>query len=258
MIIPGGGGSWCRLILPLRMSKRIFVDLLRKLEVDHELQGSQRTSSGEVLGIKLYILAQGGSLRLTKERFQHSTETISRYFSAGLKSLLLLSVDVIKPIDRQFRDIPAEIRYDPRYMPFFKDCVGAIDGTHVDARIPVEDQGYSIGRVCVRLMVLIYAVRKISSQIPWLAMEEKELVQEVLPHQEWFLKSRYIHSSTTLVESKRFPRSNSNFLTVTVEVTEKPKPAVGNGKEAHHSLSGRNSGPPPLLSLWVDPKIHLE
>ncbi|KAK8951047.1 Protein FAR1-RELATED SEQUENCE 4 [Platanthera zijinensis] len=61
-----------------RMSKRIFVDLLRKLEADHELQGSQRTSSGEVLGITLYILAQG--------------------------------VDVIKPIDRQFRDIPAKIR----------------------------------------------------------------------------------------------------------------------------------------------------
>ncbi|KAK8914508.1 hypothetical protein KSP39_PZI023824 [Platanthera zijinensis] len=128
-----------------RMSKRIFVDLLHKLEADHELQGSQRTSSREVLGITLYILAQGGSVRLTKERFQHSTETISRYFSAGLRSFLLLSVDAIKPIDRQFRDILAEIRYDPRYMPFFKDCVGVIDGTHVDARILVEDQVRYIG-----------------------------------------------------------------------------------------------------------------
>ncbi|KAK8957680.1 hypothetical protein KSP39_PZI001552 [Platanthera zijinensis] len=123
-----------------RMSKRIFTDLLHKLEVDHELQGSRRTFSREILGITLYILAQRGSFRLTKERFQHSTETISRYFSKGIRSLLLLSIDVIKPIDRQFRDIPAEIRYDSRYMQFFKDCVGVIDGTHVDARIPVEDQ----------------------------------------------------------------------------------------------------------------------
>ncbi|KAK8916221.1 hypothetical protein KSP39_PZI022934 [Platanthera zijinensis] len=129
-----------------RMSKRIFTDLLRKLEVDHELQGSRRTSSREILGITLYILAQRGSFRLTKERFQHSTETISRYFSKGIRSLPLLSIDIIKPIDRQFRDIPAEIRYDSRYMPFFKDCVGAIDGTHVDARIPVEDQVRYIGR----------------------------------------------------------------------------------------------------------------
>ncbi|KAK8935680.1 hypothetical protein KSP39_PZI013069 [Platanthera zijinensis] len=90
------------------MSKHIFVDLLHKLEADHELQGSQRTSSREVLGITLYILAQGDSVRLTKEWFQHSTETISRYFRQGLD--------------------------------FFKDCVGAIDGTHVDVRIPIVDQ----------------------------------------------------------------------------------------------------------------------
>ncbi|KAK8916146.1 hypothetical protein KSP39_PZI022169 [Platanthera zijinensis] len=49
-------------------------------------------------------------------------------------------------MDPQFREIPAEIRSDARYMPFFKDCVGAIDGTHVDARIPVEDQVRYIGR----------------------------------------------------------------------------------------------------------------
>ncbi|KAK8928986.1 hypothetical protein KSP39_PZI017135 [Platanthera zijinensis] len=128
-----------------RMSKRIYIDLLHKLEVDHELQGSQRTTAREVLGITLYILAQGGSIRLVKERFQHSTETISRYFSKGLTSLLLLSAEVIKPMDPQFREIPAEIRSDARYMPFFKDYVGAIDGTHVDARIPVEDQVWYIG-----------------------------------------------------------------------------------------------------------------
>ncbi|PKU71154.1 uncharacterized protein LOC110095181 [Dendrobium catenatum] len=31
-------------------------------------------------------------------------------------------------------------------MPYFKDCIGAIDGTHVDARIPVEEQVAYIGR----------------------------------------------------------------------------------------------------------------
>ncbi|KAK8954932.1 hypothetical protein KSP39_PZI002566 [Platanthera zijinensis] len=128
------------------MSKRIIIDLLHKLEQDHRLQGSQRTTSREVLGITLFILANRGSVRLTKERFQHSTETISRYFGQGLIALLKLSIEVIKSIDRQFRDIPTEIRYDARYMSFFKDCVGAIDGTHVDARVPVEDKAKYIGR----------------------------------------------------------------------------------------------------------------
>ncbi|KAK8926015.1 hypothetical protein KSP39_PZI011439 [Platanthera zijinensis] len=31
-------------------------------------------------------------------------------------------------------------------MPFFKDCIGAIDGTHVDARVPAEQQVAYIGR----------------------------------------------------------------------------------------------------------------
>lgn len=29
----------------------------------------------------------------------------------------------------------------PKFMPFFKDCVGAIDGTHVPALVPAEDHG---------------------------------------------------------------------------------------------------------------------
>jgi len=32
--------------------------------------------------------------------------------------------------------IPAEIRDDPKLYPFFKDCRGAIDGTHIEAFVP--------------------------------------------------------------------------------------------------------------------------
>lgn len=104
-----------------RMSKRIFIDLLGKLEHDHELHGSQRTTTREVLAITFHILAHAGSMRLTREHFQHSIETISR-------------------------EIPAEIQRDQRYMPFFMNCIGAIDRTHVDARIPLDDQVKYIGR----------------------------------------------------------------------------------------------------------------
>lgn len=129
-----------------RMSKRIFIDLLGKLEHDHELHGSQRTTTREVLAITFHILAHAGSMRLTREHFQHSIETISRYFTDGLRALLLLSVEIICLIDRTFREIPAEIQRDQRYMPFFMNCIGAIDRTHVDARIPLDDQVKYIGR----------------------------------------------------------------------------------------------------------------
>ncbi|KAL7258970.1 hypothetical protein ACSBR1_004968 [Camellia fascicularis] len=36
--------------------------------------------------------------------------------------------------------IPPEIRYDRRYWPWFKDCVRAIDGTHIAAVAREVDQ----------------------------------------------------------------------------------------------------------------------
>ncbi|KAK2642214.1 hypothetical protein Ddye_023977 [Dipteronia dyeriana] len=51
-----------------------------------------------------------------------------------------------KPSDPEFNDILEEIITDSRYMPHFKDCIGAIDGVHVPASIASEDQVPYIGR----------------------------------------------------------------------------------------------------------------
>ncbi|KAJ9189265.1 hypothetical protein P3X46_000580 [Hevea brasiliensis] len=57
-----------------------------------------------------------------------------------------MSVDIIKPIDPEFSDTPPEILNDRRYMPHFKDCICAINGTHVRASIAPEKQIPYIGR----------------------------------------------------------------------------------------------------------------
>ncbi|KAK8921486.1 hypothetical protein KSP39_PZI002734 [Platanthera zijinensis] len=129
-----------------RMTKVIFFDLLALLEQEHGLKGTQRTPASEVLAITIYILGHNETFRKSGERFQHSTETLSRLFMIGLQALTNLSMHNIAPTDRHFRSIPGHIQNDERYMPFFKDCIGAIDGTHVDARIPVENQVPYIGR----------------------------------------------------------------------------------------------------------------
>ncbi|KAH1082195.1 hypothetical protein J1N35_021956 [Gossypium stocksii] len=36
---------------------------------------------------------------------------------------------------------PSEIRNNPRFYPYFKDCIGALDGTHVRASVPLSIQG---------------------------------------------------------------------------------------------------------------------
>ncbi|KAK8957278.1 hypothetical protein KSP39_PZI001342 [Platanthera zijinensis] len=53
---------------------------------------------------------------------------------------------MIDATDREFKNIPPQILNDSRYMPYFKDCIGAIDGTHVDARISPEKKVRYIGR----------------------------------------------------------------------------------------------------------------
>ncbi|KAK8923882.1 hypothetical protein KSP39_PZI019369 [Platanthera zijinensis] len=128
------------------MSKDIFVDLLQQLVESHGLKGSRSTTAREVLAITINIMAHNMSMRECMERFQHSTETISRYFSRCLTAIIKLSQNLIAPVDGQFTNTPAKILNDDRYMPYFKDCIGAIDGTHVDARIPVDEQVPYIGR----------------------------------------------------------------------------------------------------------------
>ncbi|KAB2595761.1 hypothetical protein D8674_031211 [Pyrus ussuriensis x Pyrus communis] len=77
---------------------------------------------------------------------QHSGETISRYFGVMLDIVCKMAIDIIKPMDSEFRGTPQEIRRDTRYMPHFKDCIGAIDGVYVEASIPPPYQVPYIGR----------------------------------------------------------------------------------------------------------------
>ncbi|KAM6583514.1 hypothetical protein CsatB_010516 [Cannabis sativa] len=59
----------------------------------------------------------------------------SRYLSVEEQVAVLLFV-----IGHNERHLPSEIRFNPKYYPFFKNCVGAIDGTHISAHIPINEQ----------------------------------------------------------------------------------------------------------------------
>ncbi|XP_020579661.1 uncharacterized protein LOC110024187 [Phalaenopsis equestris] len=106
----------------------------------------------------MYILAQNESIRGAMERFQHSSETISRYFSKGIHALVSLTAQIIKLEDPSFATTLEQIANSTRYMSYFKNCIGAIDGTHVDARIPNHEKVAYIGLVVQqRKMSWLYA-----------------------------------------------------------------------------------------------------
>jgi hypothetical protein len=123
-------GHWTRCVNMFRMDAATFQSLCFQLENQYGLKASRRMCVFEKVGIFLYTIALGASNREVQERFQHSGETISRYFNEVLKSVCTLAADLIQPADPGFVNTPWEIVNNPRYMPHFKvmSLIVFIDG----------------------------------------------------------------------------------------------------------------------------------
>jgi hypothetical protein len=103
-----------------RMDAETLQSLCVDLETLHRLKQSRRIIVIEKVCMFPYTLALGSSNMEVQERFQHSGETVSRYFNEVLRSVCLLTVDFIKPVDPEFSTAPMEIAMNPRHMPHFK------------------------------------------------------------------------------------------------------------------------------------------
>ncbi|CAI9287724.1 unnamed protein product [Lactuca saligna] len=129
-----------------RLHVPVFRQLCADLATNYGLQQTRNISIEESVGIFLMTLAHGCSNRFVQEFFNHSGETIHRHFHTVLKAVLKLSADIIKPDANYNDDVPEYILNNPRYYPMFKDCIGAIDGTHVRASVPQNEEAKYIGR----------------------------------------------------------------------------------------------------------------
>ena len=114
-------GHWVRCVNMFRMDADTLQSLCVDLEMLYGLKQSRRMSVIEKVGMFLYTLALGASNREVQERFQHSGETVNKYFNKVLRLVCLLAVELIKPVDLEFSIIPTEITMNPRYMPHFKE-----------------------------------------------------------------------------------------------------------------------------------------
>ncbi|RWR83784.1 putative nuclease HARBI1 [Cinnamomum micranthum f. kanehirae] len=93
-----------------------------------------------VLGYYLGLLIAGHSCQrnhVMQSLFQHSGETISRYFNLTLDAIIKLAPYYVKQFEGE---CPPEIANNQLFYPSVKDCVGAIDGTHIPAWVRLEDQ----------------------------------------------------------------------------------------------------------------------
>ncbi|XP_021716490.1 putative nuclease HARBI1 isoform X1 [Chenopodium quinoa] len=130
----------------LRMEPHVFYSLAKLLMDKYGLKSTRTMSAEEALGIFVYLCAQFQSNRNMKNRFKHSGETISRKFNEVLEAMIRFSKDIVRPSDPNFKEVPTKIRNNYKYWPHFKDCIGAIDGTHIPCVVSEEDEIPYIGR----------------------------------------------------------------------------------------------------------------
>ncbi|PPS08317.1 hypothetical protein GOBAR_AA12330 [Gossypium barbadense] len=116
----------------------VFFNLCDILSRNNLLQSTKSVNIREQVVIFLHIIGHNVRFRVIGSRYYRSTETIHRYFRVVLRAILKLYKLVIRLPDES---IPSEIRNNPRFYPYFKDCIGALDGTHVRAFVPLNIQG---------------------------------------------------------------------------------------------------------------------
>ena len=151
----------------LRMNGNTFLALHDLLVDKYKLAPTVHMHTMEALAIFLYILGDGSSNQRAQNRFKHSGETISRKFEEVLFAVVELGRDIVRPKDPNFSNVHERIRKDRRMWPHFKDCIGAVDGTHILTVVPDEEKIRYIGRsksttqnvmaICDHDMRFIYA-----------------------------------------------------------------------------------------------------
>jgi len=129
-----------------RMSATLFYQLHDLLVSKYGLQSSIHMNTIESLAIFLVVCGHGMSNSALHGIFKHSGETISQKFEDVLICLVSMSEHYIRPIDPNFPTTHSRITNDRRMMPHFKDCIGALDGTHISATPPPNDLIRYIGR----------------------------------------------------------------------------------------------------------------
>ncbi|XP_077249249.1 uncharacterized protein LOC143888709 [Tasmannia lanceolata] len=113
---------------------RQFVEIFKRAGT---LEDTIHCKVEEQVSIFLHIVAHNPRVRTIRACPRHSRATISTYFNKVLKAILGMQDFFIKP---PTGETPSQIEGNPRWMPYFKNCIGAIDGTYIRAKVSVEEK----------------------------------------------------------------------------------------------------------------------
>ncbi|BAF16853.2 Os05g0217900 [Oryza sativa Japonica Group] len=119
-----------------RMEPHVFKTIANYLREEKLLKDSRGLRIEEKLGIFMFMLAHNASFQDLQYEFKHSGSTLHRHIKSIFK--------IIPALTYRFLKLPHadqthwKIRTNPRFFPYFKNCIGAIDGTHIPITIDGE------------------------------------------------------------------------------------------------------------------------
>ncbi|KAJ1689132.1 hypothetical protein LUZ63_013287 [Rhynchospora breviuscula] len=121
----------CRNIV--RMDARTFLELCHVLEEKGGLVPTKQVGIHELVARFLYTISHNEKHRPMAFFFERGRATISRDFHKVMNAIIELEEEYLKQPDGS--TVPPEIFLNDKFFPYFKDCVGAIDCTHIRAKV---------------------------------------------------------------------------------------------------------------------------
>ncbi|MFQ6652967.1 hypothetical protein Gotur_024600 [Gossypium turneri] len=118
----------------VRMNRIAFFKLCEMLQTSEGLKSSRNMLVDEQVAMFLHIISYHLKNRVIKHHFNRSEETVSRSFHKDLNAVISLQDVLFKKAE----PITANST-DPRWK-WFKNCLDALDGTHIKIRVPTVDK----------------------------------------------------------------------------------------------------------------------
>ncbi|KAG5742680.1 hypothetical protein H9Q70_014583 [Fusarium xylarioides] len=130
-------GSPARFFRIFRVPRGVFDELVEWLRENTALKDTKWQTLEQKVMIFLYVIGQGVSQHLAADFFEISQSTVSVVVTAAAEAFLKLHVHFVRLPDDSFISLETIARRSSQY---FHGCIGAVDGTHLAAYIPSEEQ----------------------------------------------------------------------------------------------------------------------
>ncbi|KAL0000657.1 hypothetical protein SO802_014438 [Lithocarpus litseifolius] len=118
----------------VRMDRRAFRKLCDMLHMHGGLRPSKNMEMDEMVASFLHVLAHHAKNRVVARQLARSGESISRSFNAVLHAVLHLHRILFKKPEPISENCTDEI------WKWFKNCLGALDGTYIPVNVSIEDR----------------------------------------------------------------------------------------------------------------------